>query len=109
MFSTNTNTTLGVCKAISKLKLENQITVIGFNSDAEEISYIKNGVLDGTVVQNPYMQGYVSVRYAKKMIEGENVPVQLETGAVFVNQSNMNDDFVSRMIYPDGKPENQAY
>lgn len=109
MFATNTNTTLGVCKAVSTLKLENQITVIGFNSDADEITYIKNGVLDGTVVQNPYMQGYVGVRYAKKLIEGENVPVQLETGAVFVNQSNMNDDFVSRMLYPDGKPEDQAY
>ncbi len=105
MFGTNTNTTLGICEAIEELELENEVVVVGFNSDEKELAYIKTHVLDGTVIQNPYMMGYVGVRYAKRAINGDSVPSRMDTGAVFVNAENINDDFVQLMIYPDGKPD----
>ncbi|MBR6996894.1 MAG: substrate-binding domain-containing protein [Ruminococcus sp.] len=105
MFGTNTNTTLGICEAIEELELENEVVVVGFNSDEKELAYIKTHVLDGTVIQNPYMMGYVGVRYAKRAITGDSVPSRMDTGAVFVNAENINDDFVQLMIYPDGKPD----
>ncbi len=105
MFGTNTNTTLGICEAIEELELENEVVVVGFNSDEKELAYIKTHVLDGTVIQNPYMMGYVGVRYAKRAIKGDSVPSRMDTGAVFVNAENINDDFVQLMIYPDGKPD----
>ena len=108
-FGTNTNTTLGICEAVEELELQNEVVVIGFNSDEQELAYIRNGVLDGTVIQNPYMMGYVGVRYAKKAITGDNVPLRMDTGAVFVSTKNINDEFVNLMIYPDGKPgENEG-
>ena len=55
------------------------------------------------------MMGYVGVRYAKKAITGDNVPLRMDTGAVFVSTKNINDEFVNLMIYPDGKPgENEG-
>ena len=51
------------------------------------------------------MMGYVGVRYAKRAINGDSVPSRMDTGAVFVNAENINDDFVQLMIYPDGKPD----
>jgi len=101
MYATNTNTTLGVCDAVSDLGLGEKIIVIGFNSDEEELNYIRNGVLDGTVIQNPYVMGYLGVRYAHKLINGSDVPVKLDTGSTFVTQSNMTNDFVQLMLYPD--------
>ena len=101
MFATNTNTTLGVCDAVSKLKLDDKIIVIGFNSDEEELSFIRKGTLDGTVVQNPYMMGYVGVRYAKRLIDGTSVTCDLDIGATFVNGSNMNDEYIQLLLYPD--------
>lgn len=98
MFGTNTNTTLGICEAIEELELENEVVVVGFNSDEKELAYIKTHVLDGTVIQNPYMMGYVGVRYAKRAINGDSVPSRMDTGAVFVNAENINDDFVQLMI-----------
>ena len=103
IFGTNTNTTLGICDAISELGLEDDIVVIGFNSDEEELGYIRTGVLDGTVVQNPYMMGYVGVRYAKRSLQGDNVPSILDTGTVYVDQTNLNTDFIQLLIYPRGK------
>ncbi len=101
MFGTNTNTTLGICDAVSELKLDDKIIVVGFNSDEEELSYIRKGTLDGTVIQNPYMMGYVGVRYAKRLIDGTSVTCDLDIGATFVNGSNMNDDYIKMLLYPD--------
>jgi ribose transport system substrate-binding protein len=101
MFGTNTNTTLGICDAVNSLALDDKIIVVGFNSDEEELSYIRKGTLNGTVIQNPYVMGYVGVRYAKKLIDGMTVPCDLDIGATFVNGSNMNDDYIQLLLYPD--------
>lgn len=101
LFATNTNTTLGICEAVNELGLGEKIVVIGFNSDEEELDYIRTGVLDGTVIQNPYVMGYLGVRYAHKLVNGSDVPMQLDTGSTFVTQSNMTNDFVQLMLYPD--------
>ena len=103
MLGTNTNTTLGICDAVNELGLGSNITVVGFNSDEEEIGYIKTGVLDGTVIQNPYIMGYVGVRFAHKVANNQTVPVELDTGATFVTQSNMTDDYIQLMLYPTKK------
>lgn len=101
LFATNTNTTLGVCEALEELKLAGKITVIGYNSDEEEIGYIKRGVLDGTILQNPYIIGYVGVKYAKTAASGSGVIQSLDTGVTYVNASNMNDEFIQLLLYPD--------
>jgi ribose transport system substrate-binding protein len=101
IFGTNTNTTLGICDAVSELGLGSNVVVVGFNSDPDEINYIRTGILDGTVIQNPYILGYVGVRYADKVIDGAKVPVELNTGSTFVTQSNINDDYVQLLLEPD--------
>lgn len=101
MFGTNTNTTLGICDAVSQLGLGSNIVVVGFNSDEDELDYIRTGILDGTVIQNPYIMGYVGVRYVHKIIQHATVPVELDTGSTFVTQANMNDDYVQLLLYPD--------
>ena len=75
--------------------------VIGFNSDEQELAFIRTGVLKGTVVQNPYNMGYVAVRYAKKALEGENVPKQLDTGVTWVDAKNMNEEYIQLLLHPE--------
>ena len=98
IFATNTNTTLGVCDAVNDLNLGDKIIVVGFNSDQEELDYIKTGILDGTVIQNPYVMGYLGVRYAHKLVQGSDVTSHLDIGSTFVNQSNMSDDFIKLLL-----------
>ena len=45
--------------------------------------------------------GYVGVRYALKLINGMTVPCDLDIGATFVNGSNMNDEYIQLLLYPD--------
>lgn len=101
MYATNTNTTLGVCKAVSELGLNDKVSVIGFNSDEQIINYIKTGTLDGVIIQNPYLMGFVGVTYANRSIGGENLPRTLDTGVTFVSQQNLNDEYIQLLLYPD--------
>ncbi len=118
VFSTNTNTTLAVCQEIEKLlsdsprsdkekdiKLSkdqlNNLVVIGFNAEESETAFIKSGILDGTVMQNPYNMGYIAVRYAKKILEDENVPDSLDTGVTFIDNNNINDNYIDMLLYHD--------
>jgi len=101
LYATNTNTTLGVCEAVEELGLGGKIVIVGFNSDEEELGYIRRGILDGVIIQNPYVMGYCGVRYAKQAITGASIGKQLDTGVTFVNANNMNDDYIMLMLYPD--------
>ena len=100
-FATNTNTTLGVCKAIEELGLSESVYVIGFNSDEQELDYLRSGILDGTVIQNPYNIGYVGVSYAKRATEDVSLPQSLDTGVTYVTSQNMTDEYVQLLLYPD--------
>ena len=100
-FATNTNTTLGVCKAIEELGLSESVYVIGFNSDEQELDYLRSGILDGTVIQNPYNIGYVGVSYAKRATEDVSLPQSLDTGVTYVTSQNMTDEYIQLLLYPD--------
>ncbi len=54
-------------KKAGKLK---QIALIGFDENDTTLQAIKDGECTGTVVQNPYMYGYESVRVLKELLAG---------------------------------------
>jgi len=45
------------------------IMVVGYNGDPEELQAIKDGVLTATILQQPYLIGYMSVEILKEIIE----------------------------------------
>jgi ribose transport system substrate-binding protein len=47
------------------------VVSMGYNGDPEEIQAIRDGVLAGTIAQQPYNIGYESVMLLKKIFAGE--------------------------------------
>lgn len=101
MYTTNTNTTLGACQAVEELDLADQVILVGFNSDEQEIKYIKSGLLDGTIIQNPYNMGYIGTSYAIQAAQGQDVTASLDTGVTWISAKNINDDDIQLLLYPD--------
>lgn len=62
----------GVCHAVSELGLAGHIKVIGFDSIKPNMDYLKQGVAQFLIDQNPYQQGYR--------------PVQILTDSLFLKQ-----------------------
>jgi ribose transport system substrate-binding protein len=57
-------------QALQKAGKLGQIKLIGFDESDLTLQAIKDGTCTGTVVQNPYLYGYESVRILKSILEG---------------------------------------
>ena len=58
-------------QAIKTADKVGQIALIGFDENDVTLQAIKDGDCIGTVVQNPYMYGYESVRVLKSLLDGD--------------------------------------
>ena len=59
-------------QALKKAGKIGQIQLIGFDENDVTLQAIKDGECIGTVVQNPYMYGYGSVKVLKSLLEGDD-------------------------------------
>lgn len=101
MYGTNTNSTLGICIAVDELGLKDDIIVVGFNTNDKLIAYMRSGILDATILQNPYTMGYSGVAYAKRLIDSENIQKKIDTGVTVITSENINQPYVQLLLYPD--------
>lgn len=106
IFTTSQTTTVGACMAIDELGLADSVDVLGFDSfksrDGSKSSdeYLKNNVLDGFILQNPYNIGYLGVRYARDLINGQSIATSIDTGATLVTKDNINDSDIQLIMNP---------
>ncbi len=61
----------GAAQSLQENKAQDRSVAVGFDSDPQEISALKNGTLKALVVQNPYYFGYQGVVAAAMSAEGD--------------------------------------
>ena len=100
VFASNLIMAQGVGQAIAENKLGDKIKVIGFDSDEKTVGFLKEGVLTGLVVQDPYRMGYDGVKTALAVSKGEKVEAFVDTGANLVTKDNMADPKIDALLNP---------
>lgn len=99
IYGTNESTVIGILNAVTELGLNGEITVMGYDSGAQQVAAIKSGEEAGAITQNPYGQGYDAIMNAYKVIQNEEVPKQIDATYFFYNAENVDDPEVSRCLY----------
>ena len=90
--------------AISVIKeLEKQglfIPVIGPDGLTDMVKFISDGTVPGTMAQNPYDMGYLSVETAMKVAKGQNVDKFVDSGVDIIIKENAHDrlDFYEKIV-----------
>jgi ribose transport system substrate-binding protein len=84
-----------IYNAVKAAGMDGKVKIVGFDEDQQTLKGISEGVIDGTVVQQPYEFGYQSMITLAKIIEGDTsvipankqniVPTQI------VDKSNVED------------------
>ena len=100
VFASNLIMAQGVGQAIAENKLGDKIKVIGFDSDEKTVGFLKEGVLAGLVVQDPYRMGYDGVKTALAASKKEKVETFVDTGANLVTKDNMSDPKIDALLNP---------
>jgi len=61
-----------IYNAVKSLGKAGSVKIVGFDEDQQTLKGVAEGVIDGTVVQQPYEFGYQSMINMAKIIEGDN-------------------------------------
>jgi ribose transport system substrate-binding protein len=96
----NEASTIGVAKEVQRLGLVGKVKVIGFDSSVEALEYLQDGVIQATIIQNPFSMGYLGVKYAADTIDGKQIPDQVDTGTKIIDMENMFWSENQKLLFP---------
>lgn len=77
---------------------DSKIWACGFDAGKVQREAVENGVLFGSVTQDPVSIGYKAVELAVKAAQGEDVE-DVDTGAKWYNAENLNDPDIDPLVY----------
>ena len=98
IYATNGDAVLTMLKACENQEKED-VQIVGFDADEEEIEALMDGKLVGLAVQNPYGMGYATVVAAARSILNMGNEAIVDSGFTWVNQKNIEDEAVQRLLY----------
>ena len=90
-----------VKKAIAGLERAeaDDVMVVGFDADEEEMKALSDGRIDGLIVQNPFGMGYATVVAAARAALDMGNEVFVNTGYTWVTADNLEDESIQKMLY----------
>ena len=93
--------TIAMTKALRDIGLAHgKVKMVGFDAGSQSVLDMKNGDVQGLVVQNPVLMGYLGVMTAVKNLQGEKVEKRIDTGVVLVTPENMEKPEIKELLYP---------
>lgn len=98
-FGANEGSIIGVLNAVVELGMEGEIVVIGYDSGAQQVQAIKDGVIAGSITQNPIGIGYKAVEAAVMALRGEELEPVIDTGFMWYDAENVEDEDIAAVLY----------
>ncbi len=100
IYAANEPGVLGAAEAVRGAGLEDQITIVGWDTAPDELDAVRDGVVSALVAQNPFRMGYDGANAAIEEVRtGEGVEGG-DTGATLVTQDNIDDEEVQAVLNP---------
>ncbi|MDR3335134.1 MAG: ABC transporter substrate-binding protein [Treponema sp.] len=88
-YATNEGSTVGTGNAIDQAGKAGAIKFVGFDWSADTKALIEKGVLQATMVQNPYQMGYLGVQAAVDLVTGKALATKdADTGVTVATTTN---------------------
>ena len=90
----------GAGRAIGEKKLGSKVCAVAFDTSDQEVAFVRDGNLDGLIVQNPYMMGYAGVWYALAAANGVVLPHTVDSGVQVVTKANIDSPQMAGLLNP---------
>ncbi|NOU71346.1 substrate-binding domain-containing protein [Paenibacillus sp. LMG 31458] len=96
----NEISSIGVAHAIQSMDLQDKVKIITFDSTSEELELLQEGVIQATIIQNPFSIGYLGVKNAVEALNGKKVPSRVDTGIKAIDLNNMFWSDNQKLLFP---------
>lgn len=101
VFAPNETATIAMAKALrDRGQGGGKVKMVGFDAGAPEVADLRNGDLQGLVVQDPLKMGYLGVMTLVDQLEGRRVEKRIETMVTLVTRENMEEPEVRDLLHP---------
>jgi len=104
IFAVNESAAAGMLNKMKALKLRKKFKYVGFDSSDQLLGGVRDGDIDGLIVQDPYKMGYLSVWILVQHLEGYDTSeggLNLSTGETVVTHENLDDDKTRELFVPE--------
>ena len=98
-FGANEGSAIGVLNAVTEMKMEGKIVVIGYDAGKQQKDAVRSGVMAGAITQDPIGIGYKCVEAAVKAIKGETIEKNIDTGFKWYDKTNIDADDIKPLLY----------
>jgi ribose transport system substrate-binding protein len=100
IFAPNESTASGTLLALREQGLAGKVRFVGFDANDQLVKALRQGDIQGLVVQDPFKMGYLGVMTAVDVLRHKPVAPSIDTGVGLVTAENMDDPAVSALIHP---------
>lgn len=96
----NEISSIGVASAVQSRELQGKVKIITFDSTSEELELLQEGIIQATIIQNPFSIGYLGVKSAVEAIGGKKVANRVDTGIKAIDLNNMFWSDNQKLLFP---------
>lgn len=90
----------GVAQAVNEMNLSGKVKIVAFDSTLQEINFLEKGVIQATVIQNPFSMGYLGVKYAVEAMKGKQIEKRIYTDSKVIDKNNMYFPDNQKLLFP---------
>jgi ribose transport system substrate-binding protein len=101
VFCPNESTTVGMLRALEDNGRAGKVRFVGFDSSGILVKGLRDGHIDGLVLQDPVKMGYLGVKTIVAHIHGEKVEKRIDTGVTLVTRENLEQPTMKDLVEPD--------
>jgi ribose transport system substrate-binding protein len=77
-----------------------RVSLVGFDPSPQLIRSLRDGVVDGIILQDPYQMGYGGVAYGLLAAAGLDTPKFIDTGVVAATPANVDSGDIQGLLVP---------
>jgi len=100
IFTVNENSTAGMLLALQDIEKAGKISLVGFDSSQPFIEGLRNGQMQGFVVQNPFRMGYLAIKTMVDHLQGKPVERRVDTGVAMITPDNLDSPESKELLNP---------
>jgi ribose transport system substrate-binding protein len=101
VFAVNETSAVGMLRALEETGLAGKVTYIGFDSSDRLVQALKDGKIQGLVLQDPVRMGYLSVKTIVAHLQGTPVEKTISTGEHIATLENMEQTDIHQLLFPE--------
>jgi len=99
LFGANEPTAVGMARAIKQMGYSGKIAAIGFDGNDALQEFVRNGTLNGIVVQSSFQMGLKGVTTIDHILNKEKVDKKIDTGVIYIDKNNIDSPEARAVLY----------